>query len=45
MEIEKLDLNLILNVLEETYANWYSESTPCTRLKKQIEILKKTIDK
>ena len=36
-------MKLILEILEEVYVNWYSESTPCTKIKKQIEILKKVL--
>ena len=41
--MEELDLELILGILKEAYGNWYSEITPCTRIKKQIEILKKLL--
>ena len=41
--MEELDLKFILEILEEVYVNWYSRGTPCTRIKKQIEILKKVL--
>lgn len=43
--MEELDLELILRVLQENYAEWHSMGSPCTRIKKQIEILEKLLTK
>lgn len=41
--MEELDLELILRVLQENYVEWHSKGSPCTRIKKQIEILEKVL--